>query len=284
MYNVANKIILISAVATALSCCNSDSQHKQADRLLEEASGLLEADAPDSALVLLDSLDKSFPTLIEIRRQAMAVRANAMTASLEKRIFKTDSLIIVYQAEADRLMPLFEHIDVPGANGYFYLKGAFGPDISKTGGVQARLSDVDFSYYIVAANSGDKIGISQITLSSPEGSLTSAEIPESDSRRGDSDLYGSDFASFSTSESDTLGAWSYKNGNIITSVTISGNHGSKDIALSGPKAQQFGNVWHMGVIGAKLKAARQLKEKLERQIIIARDHAANLMPDPSSDE
>lgn len=282
MCNVADKIFLLTIAGAIMYGCGNDSQHQQARNLLEEASGFLKTNSPDSALMLLDSLDSAFPTQIEVRREAMIVRANAMTSSLEKRIYQTDSLIVSYQIEIEKLTPLFEHATVPGANGYYYMKGAYGPDISKSDGVQARLNDVDFSYYLVAANSGKKIGISQITLSSPEGSLSSVEIPYSESRRGDTDIYGTDFATFSTSESDTLGAWAFHNGNFISSVTLSGSLGSKNITLTGSKAQQFGNVWRMGVVSAKLKAARQLKEKLERQIIVARDNAANLMSDSTS--
>lgn len=271
-------VVLAAALAMALSGC-SGGDHDQARCMLDDAKNMIDANVPDSALTLLDSIDKKFPAEIEIRRQAMAMRANAMTLSLEKKIFETDSIISVYQNEVDRLLPMFEHASVEGANGYYYMKGAYGPGISKSSGVQARISDIDFSYYIVAANSDDKIGISQITLFSPTGSICSAEIPASDSRRGDTDKYGTDFATFSTSEADTLGAWAFDNGNIITSVTVSGSLGSRDFVMSGPKAEQFGNVWRLGVAGAKLSAARHLKEKLERQVIISRDHAVNLMPD-----
>lgn len=288
MFNAVNNIlkrrlIIASAFALALCGCGGGNEHKQAQSLLDDAKRQLDDNAPDSALALIDSLDKIFPAQIDIRREGMVVRANAMTLSLEKKIFETDSLIIVYQNEVNNLMPMFEHADVPGANGYYYMKGAYGPDISKSDGVQARLNDIDFTYYIVAANSGEKIGISQIILSSPSGSLSSAEIPDYDSRRGDTDKYGTDFATFSTSEADTLGAWAFNNGN-ITSVTVSGSLGSREFNLAGPKADQFGNAWRLSVLGAKLVTAKRLKEKLERQVIIARDHAVNLIPDQSDNK
>lgn len=288
MFNAANKIfrtpvILAAAISGVLSGCG-DSDHNHARSMLGEAKILMDCNMPDSALILLDSLDKKFPSQIEIRREAMALRANAMTVSLEKKIFETDSIIIVYQNEVDKLMPMFEHAEVSGANGYYYMKGAYGPGLSKSSGVQARLSDIDFSYYIVAANSDEKIGISQITLFSPTGSISSVEIPATDSRRGDTDKYGTDFASFSSSEADTLGAWAFNNGNMITSVTVSGSRGSRDFVLSGPKAEQFGSAWRLGIAGAKLYAARRLKEKLERQVIISRDHAVNLMPEQAPDQ
>lgn len=277
MCNAANNILIFSGIALALCSCNgSANDEKQARMMLDEATRQLQENQPDSAIALLDSLDKKYPSQISVRREAMPVRANAITASLENTIFETDSLIIVYQSEVDRLMPMFAHADVPGANGYYYMKGAYGPNINMSDGVQARLSDIDFSYYIVAANSGNKIGINQLTLTSPAGSLSSAVIPESDGRRGDTDKYGTDFATFSTSESDTIGAWAFNNSNNIVSVTISGDLGSKEFSLSGPKAEQFGNAWRLGIVGAKLTKAQRLKEKLNRQIIIARDHNANM--------
>lgn len=279
MCNAANNILIISGLAVALcNCTGGANDEKQARMLLEAATRQLQHNMPDSALSMLDSLDKKYPSQVRIRREAMPLRAKAITASLENKIFETDSLIIVYQTEVDKLMPLFDHSDVSGANGYYYMKGAYGPNLNMSDGVQARLSDIDFSYYIVAANTGNKIGINQITLSSPTGSVSSAVIPESDGRRGDTDKYGTDFATFSPSESDTIGAWAFNNSNNIQSVTISGDLGSKEFSLSGPKAEQFGNTWRLGVVGAKLSKARRLKEKLDRQIIIARDHNVNLAP------
>lgn len=279
MCNAANNFLFFSGVALAFcSCSGSANDEKQARMMLEEATRQLQENLPDSALSLLDSLDKKYPSQVSIRREAMPVRANAITASLENKIFETDSLIIVYQSEVDKLMPMFDHANVPGANGYYYMKGAYGPNINMSDGVQARLSDIDFSYYIVASNSGEKIGISQLTFSSPTGSISTAAIPESDGRRGDTDKYGTDFATFSTTESDTIGSWAFNNSNNIVSVTISGDLGSKKLSLSGPKAEQFGNTWRLGIVGAKLAKAQRLKEKLNRQIIIARDHNANISP------
>ena len=79
----------------------------------------------------------------------------------------------------------------------------------------------------MAASSYDKhIGITQIVLDTEAGpAAKSAALDPSDSRSGDTDRFGVDLATFTTSEVEDLAQWAADNASKITAFTLVGKEG-----------------------------------------------------------
>lgn len=181
----------------------------------------------------------------------------------------------VYESERTKIADMFTRVSVNGASAYYIMKGAYSQNITGTTAVQARVSDTDASFFIVASNSGAKIGINQVTLHGANGSMST--LPLSDEQRaGDTDEYGTDLATFAPSECASLGYWAFNDAGPITSATISGPRGSKTINLSKQQGEQFALAWRLAFLSANVRDASLLKDKLERQLVISRDHTVNL--------
>lgn len=100
-------LLLLSLVA-----CGSK-QKQAAEQLLQEAQALVQSENYEDALVLLDSLQKTYPDLVELRRSAFELSKDVRIA-----IGHRDSLVILpalsdAEAKADSLYQEFVLIEAP---------------------------------------------------------------------------------------------------------------------------------------------------------------------------
>ncbi len=74
-----------------LTSCSGDK--KAAESLHNQAIAAIEASDPAGALLLLDSLDHTYPAEVDIRRAAMPLRPKAIELQTLRDLEETDSLL-----------------------------------------------------------------------------------------------------------------------------------------------------------------------------------------------
>lgn len=281
MYNAISKYALIFAASgsLAITACDSDAKREKqaAEALVEQVNENLARDNFETALELIDSINKTYPSQIESRKAVTPLRVKAMKGYSEQRLVQTDSLATVLQMSIAEFEDVMQHVkgDID-LDGYYVVKSDFNPDFSSSTGIQARVSDLDYSFYIVAASGDKKIGVRQIEFSTPDASMASKAIREDSGRIGDTDEFGSDIASFRSDEVADLAAWTVDNASRINRLTIRGTLGDVDVKFSPSQAQAIATAWRFADIASRLQQALRLKEKLEKQLVLARDQELNL--------
>ena len=75
-----------------LSAC-SDSRQKAAEQMLERAGQLFEQRQYDRALIVIDSLRKTYPTAIDIRKQALTLQQNIELKWSQEELAVLDSTL-----------------------------------------------------------------------------------------------------------------------------------------------------------------------------------------------
>lgn len=277
--NNRNSLILAAACAVALVSCDSQAtrDREAAQALVEQARQNIDSGNYENAIALIDSIDRAYPSQVECRRSAIPMRATAMKGYSEQRLMQTDSLVTVLQASIGEFTDVMHHVKGDGdLDGYYVVNTAYNPEFASSPGMQVRVSDLDYSFYIVASSGEKRIGVTQIVLSSPEGAKASAAIPDDSPRAGDIDAFGSDIASFRSEEVAELAAWAADNTSAINRLVIKGSLGEVETKLSSAQVSAIATAWRFADIASRLQQALRLKEKLEKQLVLARDQELNL--------
>ncbi len=269
-----NKFLILALIGASLTAC-SDKNPEEAlakDYMLQVTNAI---DGGDYTLAMawMDSIDKRCPTQIEARKQVTTMRAQAMEQLTLKQIATTDSLIAATQLESEQLEPLMKHIPGDDLEGYYVVADAYKADFINSTGIEPRVNDADFNYYIVAQNKGKAIGIRQITLNTATSEFSSQSLPAGTARL--QTVEGGELASFLPEEVAELGAWAADND--VKGAVINGTTGNVPVKLNAKQAASFGTAYRFANSKLRNRQARIVREKLERQLQIARDHQANSM-------
>lgn len=274
MYNAFSTPLALAACALLLAACaKQDPDKLAADDLVGRIEIELQASRPISAMALMDSVDKLYPSQIEARRKVTAMRPKAIEMASIEQIAKADSIIAATQLQLAELEPRMKHIDGGDLDGYYVADGAGKGAFMNATGIQARVNDDNFTFYIVAQTRGKKIGINQIALNTATGEMLSQQLPAGSARVVE--IEGSELATFLAEEVADLGAWAADNAADIKGAMIYGAKGSQRVALTPDQARAIAAAWQYSSAKMRHTNALMLREKLDRQLQVARDQIAN---------
>ena len=89
-------------VATLLTACR-DSHQKAAEDMLVRAGQLFEQKQYDRALIVIDSLRKTYPAAIDVRRQALHLQQDLELERSQAELAVVDSVLQVVKQDYERL-------------------------------------------------------------------------------------------------------------------------------------------------------------------------------------
>ena len=101
------RIPLYLTAALLFTAC-SDSQQKKAEQLREEARTHFAQGQLDEARADIDSLRKTYPELIEIRKAALKLHQDVELKRAQEEFMQTDSLLQIVQKEYDDMQAKVE--------------------------------------------------------------------------------------------------------------------------------------------------------------------------------
>ena len=92
MSGISLVVLGLAGMTLMLSACG-DSQQKAAEQMLDRASQLFEQQQYDRALIVIDSLRKTYPTAIDTRKQALALQQNIELKRSQEELAVLDSAL-----------------------------------------------------------------------------------------------------------------------------------------------------------------------------------------------
>lgn len=93
---------MLMGVTMMLSAC-SDGQQKAAEQLLARADQLFEQQQYDRALIVIDSLRKTYPTAIDIRRQALRLQQDIELKRSQEELAVLDSTLQAVKRDYEKM-------------------------------------------------------------------------------------------------------------------------------------------------------------------------------------
>lgn len=277
MFSAKSKTIIVSVLLTALAACGNGDR-EEAAALLDESRTEITNHNYQKALELLDTINSRYSEQIEIRREGLTVRAQAMEGIAMDSISAGDQALAEATIRVQSLENDFKHIDSNvGLDGYYIPKSATDKVMTSTG-IQPRVSD-DGHFYIVANVQGRSIGLNAVQFTADGETIQSGVIAPGRVI----DVEGSTIASFTPEDLEGMGSW-LVNHALASKCYLLGTKGKIEIPLSKNLKDQLAAC---AAYSAALQAKRLAlvhREKYERMLAAARDQLANLQQTPQNDE
>lgn len=264
---------LIAGLAIAGSGCSSKSENPDARNLLAMAENDFSSGNYASSIVLLDSLQKTFPAETALQRVAMAMRPKVIEAEATKALVAVDS---TYNADIETLKSLktqLKWIKTPGMiEGYWIAPEVYRSDFMNTTGIEARVSEIGEFYIVSSVNPAGNLKHQSIGLKTSAGNARTQNVAydgESNYRIG-----GAEVITFSPAQSDTIGMVARNaveaNQAAGASVIFYGVKGEKSVKISPAVLKGIGKAYAYSAATIRARDLQVERERLNRTIEIAR--------------
>lgn len=264
---------MIAGLAIAGSGCSSKSENPDARNLLAMAENDFSSGNYASSIVLLDSLQKTFPAETALQREAMAMRPKVIEAEATKALAAVDS---TYNADIETLKSLktqLKWIKTPGMiEGYWIAPEVYRSDFMNTTGIEARVSEIGEFYIVSSVNPAGNLKHQSIGLKTSAGNARTQNVAydgESNYRIG-----GAEVITFSPAQSDTIGVVARNaveaNQAAGASVIFYGVKGDKSVKISPAVLKGIGKAYAYSAATIRARDLQVERERLNRTIEIAR--------------
>lgn len=285
MYNVASKSIIAAMLASAIcfsGCSSKSAERIEAEKFIANADSALKVQNYDEAIAILDSLKAKYPTEIDIQRQGMHLRPQAIEGQTIRELQTTDSLRAYYEYVSDSLKQYFTLVHNPELGedyDYYVIKEYKNSNLFNRTGLEARVEPSGELRLISSLVGHPGVKHTKITLSSKSAGqlVESAEVPydgERNYRSGSTEMI-----TFIGAECDTLGH--YLTNDAPRDVTLA-FRGAKvhTMPLSKNDRKSLELSYKFAQATAQHRKQVLKLDYLNKQLMIARDQAARTAKDP----
>jgi len=270
MCNAAIKSLTAGIIVMMTACSSDGNDASKASQLLYEARQLCQAGDIENAVRMLDSLDRAYPRQIDVRRQALNVRAMVKERETVRDLQVTDSLTAVLSVAVDSLKGQLKWVPNQ-VEGYYTASGSSLPPT----GIEGRINP-DGVFYVISSLSGHKIDHTSVTLSVGSEQASSAVVGR-DGERNRVDN-SAEIVHYVGEEADTLGKFAVTHAGKPLTLTFNGNSTYSRPLTMGEQKQLIA-VYEYASALTRLRIAGLEHERLERQLVTARSQVARTMPD-----
>lgn len=270
MFNAVIKIAVLLAFV-GIVACNNDKE--TALQLLEQAKSEIMQHNYNQAVALLDSIDKAYSSEVDVRRQAMNIRPQAIEGMTLREIENNDSLMAVYQSEYVALTPLFKTINNKQlVEPYIVAKSAPKTVLEKTG-IQARITP-EGDFYVISSVVGNALKHTSVSFIADNQTATTSDVAYDGDRNYRA--IGSEMITFIDKECDTLGMFACNNVNRPLTIRFNGAK-TMTITMTTNDVLTFAQTYKYSQLVKNIKSEMRRREFLEQQLSLARDQIARTM-------
>ena len=268
--------LLAAGVMLALGGCKGESpEHKAAAALDAQVDSLIAAGQYRQAVVIIDSLNRTYPKEIEIRKGTNLKRSKAFEGLATTQIPVLEARIDSLRQAIDAMEPDFKIMKPSAAlPGYGVYKTAAGTDFMAAPTVQARVNtdihDAADTHWTLSVNAGRNIGLQSVSVSLSNGGTYDMKVVSADGQTGTV----SPEAATPLAEAITDGA--------TATVTAMGSNGKAVFKLSSAQLTAIAQSCRFAGDKAALRAALIDRERVDRMLQIARDQSANAATAPDA--
>lgn len=280
LFNIPTKRIIPALCAiAALSGCSGNKPAPEAQALFDEASIAYQVADYSRAKILLDSLQKSYPSEISLQKEGMALRPKVIEKATLLAISTNDSLMVYGHVEAEQIKPRLKWIKTPRMiEGYWVAAKGYDPDFMAKTAIQPRVSEIGEFYIVSSAK--PLVNHTSIQLSSGTASAATPDVAydgESNYR-----INGGEIITFSPAQSDTIGAFALENAGKGLTLSFRGKS-TRNIKLSASQVDAIADTY---AYARAVKRARELtveRQRLEATLQVARNQIARTTPESATE-
>lgn len=264
---------LASLAMLTLAACGGSSENAadaQARALLEQAQAAVAAQDYDKAKELLDSLDSGCKEAVAVRREAMPLRAQMMEGLSMKLIPQTDEAIAQAMMRIDQLG---QRMSDAGDKADPYVVPKAWPkrgDI-KAEGIEPRVDRKGF-FRLIVKSPGKALDMNSVEFSGDGSSAASKALPSDRVAK----VEGMELMSLSQEEFEPIAQWLEAHQGVAPKVEFIGSKGRRTIKFTADQAAMLLDAWQYSRACQELVDAQMERERLERQLKIARDQSARV--------
>ncbi len=273
MYSARKTSVAVVALilAAAAAGCGDNSRREAANQLLGKAQTLVDSHDYDSAIVVLDTLDKKYRDCLDERKAGTTVRLTALANLTRDSLASAELQLQRVQADVEALQPQFRKVEVAGTEGYFVDKEAFtGKEMNSTS-LQARV-DPEGYLFVVANVAGCRIGLNSLRV----GDAVTAPAQSVS-------VEGSEIMSLSQEQvAPVVDAINAADGKTVA-VELVGTKGKVSVKLTGKQLAAFADSDRYAKALQRQRRLQITLEKLERQLARLNDQLAARIPVPEED-
>lgn len=275
MYSVITKFtsILASLLLVSVSCSTESETARAARQLYEQAQSLNLDGDPAAALILLDSIQKTYPDEIDWQRASMKFRPTLIINDSNNRIKAVEDSIQLLGETYHLLLPKMKQINNKQLVEPYYVDAAtYNPDFMKTTGVQPRVSEIGQFYFLSSVN-GETLKHTGFTISVDGQSVQVGLVPYDNELNYR--INGSEIITYSPDQSFAAGELVASNPTASVTIILTGSK-NKTIRLNSKQIAAIANCFEFS---RAIVDARQLsfeKERLQRVLEIANAQAEKL--------
>lgn len=274
MYKEAIKITCLGLALALISCGGKKQDSSGAENLYNEANGLYEQGKYSESMILIDSLNKTYPTELDILKKGLHLRTLNTEKITINEIISVDSLYKAAESTVNELKSNFVFVKTKDmVEGYtINRKAANNPLINRTG-ISIRISEND-SLYILSLVNGKNIGHNQISISGPTGSVSSNVVAYNGSTNYHfkDGTVNNEMVTFRGSKVDSLANYVTENLNSNLKLNFIGKS-TFSIPLSQPEKEIISQTERYSSALLELKKADMQKRYLDNKLQIAKAQA-----------
>lgn len=258
-------------LACVCACTGESAEHKAATALSNSADSCMAAGDFARAISLLDSLNNAYPKEIDIRKASNLKRAKAFEGLALSQIPRLDAQLDSLNAVVAALYPDFiQEQSTSSLSPYALYKSIAGQSLTSGAGIQPRVNvsadDAADTPWSIAVNAGKNIGLNAIETVTKNGHRFRMEAYSADGQMG----------TVTPEAAAEAAGYLFDNpGDPAVSATLSGTRGQVNVKLNASTSQAIAESWNYACTKARLRASLVNRERVEQQLQIARDQAAN---------
>lgn len=269
-------VMAVVGFMTGFASCSGGGPSAKAEQLYAEADGLRQKGEYESALALLDSIDRTYASAVDVRRKVLVLRPVLIEQVTNRQLEIADSMAAEGAYRLDSMSRLLQRVSNP-IEDYFVAKAEGGRDVSVPG-LHGRMAP-DGRFYMVAS-SPHHISTTSFSLSSG-GESVQAPAVSFDGERNDRSG-ATDVITYVEGESQEVGEFIVLHRNDPVTITF---QGSRAASMTLPETQRKGmaTLFEVATLIRERKKQELEKQRLERilqtvRTQIARTAVADTIP------
>ncbi|MGM9803648.1 MAG: hypothetical protein ACI308_05670 [Muribaculaceae bacterium] len=131
------------ALTAILAACSDSGVSPQAEQMLTQAQGYIDAKNPEKAIALTDSVHKMFPDATKSRRKAMYLRTLADSVMIDIEVAAADSTFEADSVVYLKLKPQFAFVKTEDmVEGYYVERSLQGKPLYERTGIEPRVDEL----------------------------------------------------------------------------------------------------------------------------------------------
>lgn len=284
MYNAANKpssIILAVALSLSLISCGESESTQNAKKLLSEARTAISDGRYETALTLIDSISTAFPEDVDTRREAMALRPSVTEGLTISKLSQADSITTTLQTRYDSLARLMVKVVNPElVEGYWVAAQGRSKEPLSSDGIESRVTD-NGEFYMISSLNPSSLRHHSFTITDKNGQSAATTTVAYDGELNYR-VNGGEVVTYMAEACKEIGPFVLNHPNEALTVTFNGEGGYKKIKLTATQTAGLSTAWEFAEIMREFRHWSIERERLNRQLAIARDQKARLTPTTTS--